>query len=109
MPTAQAMIQGSRTMISNFSEISSAFRREPDHILKFLLKELATKGGMEGNKAVFQGKFSPPMVNRKLELYAKLYVFCPACGKPDTKIMKVDRFDFIKCEACGAKHQVSKV
>lgn len=109
MPTSNAMIQGSRTIVVNFAEIASSFRREPDHIFKFLLKELATKGEMEGTKAVFQGKFASTVINRKLELYAKMYVLCPACTRPDTKIARMDRFSFIKCEACGAKHQVSKV
>ena len=38
--------------------------------------------------------------------YAHEFVFCPECGKPDTKLEKEDKFSFIKCLACGAKNYV---
>ena len=77
--------------------------------MKFLLKELATKGEIEGQKANFQGVFSNHVINSKIETYVKIYVLCPECGKPDTKTIKEDRQNFVKCEACGARHPVSKV
>ena len=109
IPKAQVFISGSRTTILNLGELSSSLRRESAHIMKFLLKELATKGEIEGQKASFQGVFPSRVINSKLESYVKMYVLCPECGKPDTKIMKNDRQLFVKCEACGAKHPVSKV
>lgn len=109
MPSAHAVIQGSKTIVMNFAEITGTLRREPDHLFKFLLKELATKGAIESGRAVFQGKFPSALINRKLETYTKLYVFCHACTRPDTKMVKMDRFLFVKCEACGAKHQVNRI
>jgi translation initiation factor 2 subunit 2 len=109
IPKAKVLISGSRTTILNFSEISSRLRREPGHLMKFLLKELATKGEIEGQKATFQGTFSDFVIKNKIESYVKIYVTCPECTKPDTKILKTDRQFFVKCEACGAKHPVSRV
>ena len=109
MPRAQVFISGSRTTILNLGEIASILRREPAHIMKFLLKELATKGEIEGSKANFQGVFSSHVVNTKIESYVKTYVICPECGKPDTKLTRDDRQFFVKCEACGARHPVSRV
>ena len=42
------------------------------------------------------------MINQKIEKYVKNYVICPVCGKPDTKLIKVDRVLVMKCMACGA-------
>ena len=80
-----------------------------DDSMKFLLKELATKGEIEGTKANFQGVFSDYVIKTKLESYVKVYVLCPECGKPDTKIIREDRQFFVKCEACGARHPVSRL
>ncbi len=109
MPRANIQPAGARTVIINFNDIASAFRREPDHLQKFILKELATSGEMQGTRLVVQGKFRPEVVDKKIELYAKEYVLCRDCGKPDTKFMKDDRLLFLKCEACGSKHTIKKV
>ena len=109
MPKAKIHPAGAKTIISNFTEIANTFRRKPDHLLKFLLKELATKGELQGSNLTVQGRFRGEIVNKKLENYAKEYVFCYECGKPDTKIIKEDRYYFLKCEACGAKHVIKRV
>ncbi len=109
MPKASIIPDGAKTIISNFTEIADKLRREPDHLLKFILKELATKGEVSGSKLTVQGRFRSEVVDKKIELYAKEYVFCQECGKPDTKIIREDRYQFLKCEACGAKHVIKKV
>ncbi len=109
IPKARVFVSGAKTSILNFGEIASVFRRDPNHIMKFMLKELATKGEIDGSKATFQGVFSEHVINSKIASYVKLYVLCSECGKPDTKLLKEDRQYFLKCEACGAKHPVSKV
>lgn len=109
MPRASVQPAGARTIITNFVEIANVLRRRPEHLQKFLLKELATSGELEGSRLVVQGRFRPDVVDRKIELYAKEYVFCPECGKPDTKFVKEDRYLFLKCEACGSRHVSKKV
>jgi translation initiation factor 2 subunit 2 len=84
-------------------------RRDPKHMMKFMLKELATKGSLSGTRLEVQGNFSEEMVNRKMELYVKNYVACSECGKHDTKLVKERGFVFIKCEVCGARHTAAKV
>ena len=51
-------------------------------------------------------KISANRINEKISQYVKEYVLCPECGKPDTRLMKEDKFIFIKCSACGAKKPV---
>ena len=109
VPRLQAQKSGSRTTMPNFCDVANSLRREPSHLLKFLLKELATSGEVSGKKLEVLGNFNEDVVNRKLENYVKMYVICRECGKPDTRIVKEKGFTFLKCEACGARHTVSKV
>ena len=44
IPKVKGHIQGNRTIISNFNQIAKTLRREPEHLLKFVLKELAAPG-----------------------------------------------------------------
>ncbi len=109
MPEAAVQQQGSRTVIKNFSEIAAKLRREPTHVLRFLLKELATSGGVEPDGAVFQGGFSGSTVNKKLGEYAREFVFCNECKKPDTGIVKEGGVTVLQCEACGARRTVRQL
>lgn len=107
---AQPIVEkaGARTIITNFYEIAGSLRREPDALLKFLLKQLATKGEFEGQRLVVLGVFTQEHVARKIELYIRMYVLCPECGKPDTKLVYEGGRELIKCEACGAKSPAGK-
>ncbi len=100
---------GAKTIIVNFFEISGSLRRDPDDIVKFLLKQLATKGDLEGQRLVVQGNFSQEMIGKKIDLYIKTYVLCSECGKPDTKIVTEGGKHYLKCEACGAKRPIARV
>jgi len=109
IPLAETMIQGNQTIIKNFSQISEILRRDPKHILKFLTKELATPAGFDGTRVILQSKIPNRLVQQKLELYIKEYVFCKECGQPDTQLIKEKRITFLKCEACGAKASVKSI
>ncbi|MCD6485040.1 MAG: translation initiation factor IF-2 subunit beta [Candidatus Odinarchaeota archaeon] len=106
LPRANVLVHGNRTLVQNFKNIADAFNREPQHLLKYLLRELATAGQIEGPRAVFQGKFTPSAINSLIKRYAEIYVICPLCHKPDTKIVKEGKFSFLVCLACGAKTPV---
>ena len=109
MPQSQVMIAGQRTIVVNFADVFNTLRREVAHVQKFILKELATSGEMQDKRLIVQGKFRQDIVDKKIVLYVNEYVICPECGKPDTKLVKEERFVFMRCEACGAKHVVKKV
>ncbi len=106
IPKAEGHVEGNKTIIINFFQVCSYFRRKPEHFLKFLLKELATPGQIEGERLVLNRKLLSQRINDKIELYAKEFVICRECKKPDTEIIKQDRFSFLHCLACGAKHSI---
>ena len=106
IPKAEGHFEGKKTIITNFSKIVSIFRRSQEHLQKFLLKELAAYGQMEGDRLVLNIKVPSARINQKLEEYANEFVICRECKKPDTELIREDRITFIRCLACGAKHSV---
>lgn len=107
IPKIRGHIQGNRTIISNFIQIADSLRREPEHMLKYVLRELATPGEIKKSGSVIIGtKISASRVNEKIKQYANEFVLCSECGKPDTKIEKEDNFSYLKCAACGARHRI---
>lgn len=108
IPKVTGRIEGNKTIINNFNQICKFFNRDPQHILKFLLRELATPAKLEENRLIFGRKVSPTLINEKLKEYADIYVFCSECKKPDTHIIEEDGKLYIKCTACGVKKNVKE-
>ncbi len=109
VPKPEVMKSGQRTVIHNLVEIANMLRREPQHLLKFLANIFGTFGELKGNKAEFIGNFPADLVSKRIEQYIAAFVRCQECKKLDTKIVKEDKYHFLKCEACGARHPIEKV
>lgn len=106
VPKCEGHVEGSKTIISNFTQLVSILRRNPEHFAKFLMRELASPGQIEGERLILNRKLNSQRINDKIEEYAKEFVICPQCKKPDTELIKDKDFLFIHCLACGAKHSV---
>jgi translation initiation factor 2 subunit 2 len=106
VPAIEGHIEGKKTIMTNFLNIASYIRRDPEHFQKFILKELATSGQRDGDRLVLNNKIPSSKVNAKIDQYVKEFVICKECGKPDTELRKENRLNFIHCLACGAKHPV---
>lgn len=106
IPKIEGHIEGTKTILTNLQQIASYLRRNHDHLLKFLLKELATSGSVKNNRLILQRKISSQKINEKIQEYAKEFVICSQCKKPDTELIKDGGFSFIHCLACGAKQSV---
>ena len=107
IPKVLGHFEGNKTVISNFQQIANTLRRNADHLLKYLLKELATPG--EINKAgllVLGARIPASRINDKIRQYAHDFVLCPICGKPDTELKKEGGFLVLECSACGNKQNV---
>lgn len=106
IPQAEGLIEGNKTIITNFKQICDILRRKPEHLAKFLQRELATPAQIEGDRLVMQRKISSQRINEKIKEYTEEFVLCRECKKPDTELIKQDAFMFVHCLACGAKHSV---
>ena len=109
MPRLFVTMVGMRTTISNFSEVADTLDRDPQHILKFLTREMATAATYHDGRAIFQGKFPRDTFERLLNRYMESFVICPVCKRPDTRIIKEKRLSFIVCNACGARSSVKQL
>ena len=106
IPKVRGHIQGNRTIITNFYQIAQILNRDVDHLLKFVLKELATPGDLKKAGLIFGAKIPASRINEKIKKYADEFVLCNECGKPDSKLIKEGDFLYLKCQACGAKRIV---
>ncbi len=100
--------EGVRTVISNFGQVVGCLRRSPEHVMKFLGKELASLVEMKGDGLILSRRLSSKEINDKIEKYVKCFVLCPKCGKPDTEL-EVGAKVFLRCLACGIKQEVHKI
>jgi len=107
VPEADVLQEGKITVVRNFIDISEALRRDPQHVLQFLLRELGTPGNIEGRRVVFKAKLSPAQIADRIQNYTDTFVMCSECGLPDTHMLKEGRTLILECEACGAKRPVN--
>jgi translation initiation factor 2 subunit 2 len=109
LPRLFVSMVGMRTTIANFKEVADTLDRDPQHILKFLTREMATAATYHDGRAIFQGKFPRDTFERLLQRYMEAFVICPVCKRPDTKILKEKRLSFLVCNACGAKSSIKQL
>lgn len=108
VPPGKVFIEGKTTVLENLAEIADILNRSPEDLLKYLVGELGTAGKIEGNRAVFNGKFEPASVNALIRSYVEDYVICSECGRPDTRLVKDGRIPILRCDACGGHRPVKK-
>ncbi|MBI4152435.1 translation initiation factor IF-2 subunit beta [Candidatus Woesearchaeota archaeon] len=102
-------LERNKTVLSNLKKIAKDLDRDPEHLLKYLLRELATPGKFFGERVIFGTKISATAINKKIKKYASEFVFCPECHKPETKLIEEKGARYIKCNACGAKKPVKAI
>ena len=108
-PQVDSFIEGKVTIVKNLNKVADYLNRDINHIIKYLSKELATSGNIDGNRVIFVGKFKNFIVNKKTEQYIQEYVTCKECGSPDTKIEKENRIKVIHCMACQSIKPLPKI
>ena len=106
IPSPQINWQGQRTIFRNFIEFPKALRRDPEKLLLYLNKELASAGYIAGERVIFLGRKEPSSFGTLIDRYVKEYVICPVCGSPDTRTEKNKKLGFLLCEACGARSSI---
>jgi len=106
IPRIESMVEGKKTIVNNFKQITSYIRRTPEHVAKYLMRELAAPAIIDGERLILQRKLSSERINEKINSYSEEFVVCKECKKPDTELIKQEGYLFMHCLACGAKHSV---
>ncbi|MCQ8898229.1 MAG: translation initiation factor IF-2 subunit beta [Hadesarchaea archaeon] len=109
VPEPEVVTAGTRTVLKNLKAIASALNRDPQHLMKYLLRELGAAGSSDGSQAFFQGKFTPSVIKGRIDRYMEEFVKCKSCNRPDTKLIRQGRVYFMRCEACGARTSVRNI
>ena len=101
--------EGTKTVVTNFSQIVSCVRRAPEHLIKFLTKELASSSEVSGDRLILSRRLSSKEINEKIERYVTRFVLCLKCKKPDTELCEERGKLYLRCLACGAKYEVHRI
>lgn len=110
VPKVKGHIQGNKTIISNFLHIAQTIGRPPQHLLKFINRELAALGEIKKTAVIFNTKLQASRINEKIQEYVDTFVICRTCSRPDTKLHKESGVTIMTCQACGARQSiVSKI
>ncbi len=109
IPKVDSFVEGNQTIVRNFNEISSMLGRTPRHIQVYLSKELAALVIVEAKRLIINRVLRQDMINKRINEYAKEYVICHECGRPDTKFTELGGGKIIKCEACGGWRPLRKI
>ena len=106
IPKVVAFVEGNRTFITNWRDIVKTLNSEADHIGKFIAREFATSVNDDTGRLILQGKFGKESLFKQFVNYCTIFVICPECKKPDTKLVREGRIMLKACEACGARSNV---
>ena len=101
--------EGTRTVISNFVRVVNCLRRNPEHLMKFLTKELASQGEIKGDRLILSRKLASKDVNERIRRYIERFVLCPKCKKPDTELNDEGGKLYLRCMACGEKREIHRI
>ncbi|MEM2870663.1 MAG: translation initiation factor IF-2 subunit beta [Thermoplasmata archaeon] len=107
LPELDIIYEGKSTVFRNFGDIVDQIRREPGHVLGYLLKELGTAGTLDGRRVVFKGRVAAKAIEDRIKSFVEMYVLCQECNRPDTHLHKEGRTVVLECEACGAHRPVT--
>ena len=88
IPIPRVIWVGQRTIFRNFMDFPKALRRDPEKLLLYLNKELASAGYISGERVIFLGRKPVSSFSGLIDRYVKDYVICPVCGSPDTRTEK---------------------
>ena len=107
LPEPKVRPEGNVTVYENFKNTVDILNREADFVLKFLQNEFGTSANIDDTgRARFTGSFSNDRVFSVIKSFSQIYVICPDCGLPDTKLQEKNNSLMLHCEGCGVLSKV---
>jgi len=102
---------GSKKLVyTNFKKTCEALRREPEHVMKYIMAELSVYGSIDSDGSlIIRGKFRVHQLEEQLKKYTEEYVCCAICRSVDTEITKDSqtRCYQLTCNKCTASRTVA--
>lgn len=108
-PRFEYFTEGNKTIIRNFKSVCDKLRREPKMLMRFLAKELAVPGGIQGERLMLQRRVLAETLDKKLAEFIEKFVICKECKRPDTNVQEIGRgIVMMVCESCGARKTIKE-
>jgi len=98
IPKVEGMFIGKKTALTNFFQIASKLRRDKDHFLKFLTKELAAKATIEGDRVILNMKVSSKKINPKIAVIMVTAVIDEELAKRALQLVLLRQIILQSCE-----------
>ncbi len=108
-PTMESMVQGKTTIVKNLGDVTKAINKDASLLSKYLIKELGTSGTHDSQHLTLKGQFRQEQIQDRFDAFLEEFVLCSECNRPDTKIVREDRVNFLVCEACGARRSIGSI
>jgi len=109
-PPQASRVGTKKTAFTNFTEICKSLKRDPKHVMQYLLAEMGTSGSVDGtSQLILKGKFQVKHFEEVLRKYIKEYLLCHTCKSPDTEMLKEGRLYFLQCKTCGSRCSVTAI
>jgi len=109
IPKLMSLIQGKKTILKNAAQVCKIINRDPQHLLKYFVKETGVPATNDDTKIILNGVVNSFKVNQIYQKYINEFVLCKQCKKPDTRIIIEKGVLLLKCDACGAINPVRKI
>lgn len=105
IPRVDLAYEGKSTIIKNWRSVIAELNRNEKHLFKKICKELGAAGTIQesAGRAILKSIIKKTAINNQIKKYAKDYVICQTCNKPDTVIQKDGRNHVLVCQACGTR------
>jgi translation initiation factor 2 subunit 2 len=81
--------RGKDHRLRNFGNIVDTLRRDREHFLKYLLKELGTPGTFDGTRVIFQTRNTFAKIAERINNYVETYVICSECRRPTPTLSRM--------------------
>lgn len=107
-----SQVGSKKTAWHNFGKMCAALNRPKDHVMKFILAELAASGSLDStNRLILRGKFFANHIQPLIQKYSIKYVVCQTCKSPNTIIIhdSATRLDFLSCSKCFSKKSIVNI
>ncbi|MDZ7731122.1 MAG: translation initiation factor IF-2 subunit beta [Natrialbaceae archaeon] len=108
IPESTAESDGAFTRFTNLGAVADILSREPEHLHRFVQRELGTSGKLTDGRGRYNGSFDGKDFDAAVDAYVEEFVLCSECGLPDTRLVREDRTPMLRCDACGAFRPVTK-
>lgn len=96
---------GQQTIVLNVKEIAQALKCDPEYPTKFWGFELGAGAKYQDNSdrtcAIIKGMFPPEELTKTLDKFIDMYILCPTCKLPETRISVKAKKVNARCASCG--------